>query len=211
MTLSSLAYKKQNVQEALTAAQNAYAADAYLVNARDVLRRLWSTSHDMEMFADAGKWCAEGHRRFPRDVAFVECQLWMLTTKAMKPEPDDAWRLVDSIRVLTPPADSARAGRRARMLAAIVFARAGLGDSARRVLVAARATPDIDPRRESQGDEAIARVYLHDYDKAVELLESYLAANPEHRKGFVTNSALWWKDPQLQAHPRFKALIAGAR
>ncbi|HUQ45694.1 MAG TPA: protein kinase [Gemmatimonadaceae bacterium] len=211
VTLSSLAYKKQNVQEAMSAAQKAYAADAYLVNARDVLRRLFWTSHDTEMFPDAGKWCTEGHRRFPRDAAFVECQLWMLTTKAMKPDPDEAWHLVDSIRALTPPADSARAGRRARIVAAIVFARAGLGDSARGVLVRARASSDLDPKRLLQGDEAIARVYLHDYDQAIELLESYLAANPDHRKGFVTNTSLWWKDPQLQAHPRFKALIAGAR
>jgi len=33
----------------------------------------------------------------------------------------------------------------------------------------------------------------------------------DHRKGFATNTSLWWKDPQLHAHPRFKALIAGAR
>ena len=79
------------------------------------------------------------------------------------------------------------------------------------MLVRSRATPDLDPRRELVGDEAIARVFLHDYDEAITLLESYLAANPDHRKGFATNTSLWWKDPQLQAHPRFKALIAGAR
>ena len=211
VTLSSLAYKKQNVQDALNAAQKAYAADAYLTNARDVLRRLFWTSHDIEMFPDAAKWCDEGHRRFPRDVAFVECGLWMLTTKAVKPDPDEAWRLVDSMRARTPATDSARAGRHARIVAAAVLARAGLADSARRVLVRARSTPELDPKRELQGDEAIARVFLHDYDEAVRLLESYLAANPEHRRGFATNTSLWWKDPQLQAHPRFKALISGAR
>jgi serine/threonine-protein kinase len=211
VTLSSLAYKKQNVQDALGAAQKAYAADAYLTNARDVLRRLFWTSHDIEMFPDAAKWCAEGHRRFPRDPSFVECRLWMLTTKAMPPDPDEAWKLVDAMRALTPPGDSARAGRHARIVASAVLARAGLADSARRVLVRARGTPEIDPRRELQGDEAIARVFLHDYDEAIGLLESYLAANPEHRKGFATNTSLWWKDPTLQAHPRFKALIAGAR
>jgi TolB-like protein len=211
VTLSSLAYKKQNVQDALNAAQKAYAADAYLTNARDVLRRLFWTSHDIEMFPDAAKWCAEGHRRFPRDAAFVECRLWMLTTKAMTPDPGEAWQLVDSLRALTPPSDSARAGRHARIVASVVLARAGLADSARRVLLRSRGTPEIDPKRELQGDEAIARVFLHDYDEAIALLESYLAANPEHRKGFATNTSLWWKDPKLQAHPRFRALIAGAR
>ena len=98
------------------------------------------------------------------------------------------------------------------MVAAAVLARApGLADSARRVLERSRGTPDIDPRRELEGDEAIARVFLHDYDQAVRLLQSYLAANPDHRKGFATNTSLWWKDPKLQAHPGFKALMAGAR
>ncbi len=212
VTLSNLAYKKQNVQGALIAAQKAYAADAYLTNARDVLRRLFSTSHDMEMFPEAAKWCDEGHRRFPRDPSFVECRLWMLTTKAMRPDPDAAWRLVDSLTALAPAGDSARMSRHAHIVAAAVLARApGLADSARRVLLRSRGTPDIDPRRELEGDEAIARVFLHDYDEAVRLLESYLAANPDHRKGFATNTSLWWKDPKLQAHPGFKALIAGAR
>jgi eukaryotic-like serine/threonine-protein kinase len=211
LTLSSVAYKRQNVQEGLSAAQKAYSADAYLANARDVLARLFWTSHNLEMFPDAARWCDEGHRRFARDAFFVECRLWMLTTKARSPDPAEAWRLVDSMRALTPPSDTALAGRHARIVASAVLARAGLIDSARRVLVRARGTPDIDPKRELVGDEAIARVYLHDYDQAVELLESYLATNPEHRKGFATNTSLWWKDPKLQAHPRFKALIAGAR
>jgi TolB-like protein/tetratricopeptide (TPR) repeat protein len=211
VTLSSLAYKKQNLSEALGAAQRAYASDFYLTNARGVLVRLFWTSHDSEMFPDAAKWCAEGQRRFPRDPFFVECRLWMLTTKAESPDPSEAWRLVDSIRALTPPTDSARMMRHARMVAAAVLARANLADSARRVLDRSRGTPETDPRRELQGDEAIARIFLHDYDDAVRLVESYLAANPDHRKGFATNTSLWWKDPQLQAHPRFRALIAGAR
>jgi hypothetical protein len=143
----------------------------------------------------------------------------MLTTKSTRPDPDEAWRLVDSIRAFTAAPDSAMNGRHARIIAAAVLARAAeasggsrvLLDSARHVLLSARTTPALDPRRELQGDEAIARIFLHDYDEALRLLESYLAANPDHRKGFATNTSLWWKDPQLQAHPRFKALIAGAR
>jgi hypothetical protein len=52
---------------------------------------------------------------------------------------------------------------------------------------------------------------LHDYDEAVRLIESYVALNPEHLRGFATNTGPWWRDPTLQNHPRFKALIAGAR
>ena len=115
------------------------------------------------------------------------------------------------MRVRTPAKDTAKTGRHARIITAAVLARAGLKDSARAVLMRARGTPDIDPEHELVGDEAIARVFLKDYDEAVRLLESYLAANPQHRKGFATNTSLWWKDATLQAHPRFKALIAGAR
>ena len=211
VTLSSLAYKKQNLSEALGAAQRAYATDYYHANARGVLVRLFWTSHDSEMFPDAAKWCAEGQRRFPRDPFFVECRLWMLTTKAVSPDPAEAWRLVDSIRALTPPRDTALATRHARIVAAAVLARSNLADSARRVLERSRGTPEIDPRRELHGDEAVARIFLQDYDEAVRLVASYLAANPDHRKGFATNTSLWWKDQRLQAHKGFKALIAGAR
>ena len=211
VTLSSLAYKKQKPAEALGAAQRAYAADFFLSNARGVLVRLFWTSHDSELFPDAAKWCAEGQRRFPRDPFFVECRLWMLTTKAEAPDPAEAWRLVDSIRALSPVSDSARVRRHASIVAAAVLARANLADSARRVLVRSRGTPEMDPRRELQGDEAVARIFLHDYDDVVRLIESYLAANPDHRKGFATKTSIWWKDPQLQAHPGFRALVAGAR
>jgi serine/threonine-protein kinase len=219
VTLSSLAYRKQNLQDAMNAAQRAYASDYYLANAHDVLRRLFWTSHDGGMFKDAAKWCTEGHRRYPHDVFFVECGLWVLTTKTTLPDPDSAWRIADSMVALTPASDTARTARHARIIVAAVIARAAesgpasraLADSARRVLLRARATQDIDPKRELQGEEAIARVFLHDYDEAVRLLESYLAANPEHRKGFATNTSIWWKDPQLQTNPRFKALIATAR
>ena len=92
-----------------------------------------------------------------------------------------------------------------------MLARAGLADSARRVLASARATADIDPRHELAGFAAVTRVLLHDYDEAVSLIETYLTANPEHRRGFATNTAWWWADPGLQNHPRFKAIIASAR
>jgi hypothetical protein len=54
-------------------------------------------------------------------------------------------------------------------------------------------------------------VFLHDYDDAISLIEHYLRSNPEHARGFKTNTAWWWRDPNLQNHPRFRALIAGIR
>jgi TolB-like protein len=209
--LSSLAYKKLDVPYAQVAAQKAYASDAYLTNARDILRRLFWTSHDMEMYPNAARWCEEGHRRFPADAFFVECRLWMLTTKSMRADPDEAWRQVDTLRAITPPAVWATEGRRGQILAAGVLAKAGLTDSAKHVLARAHPTPDVDPDGEMLGMEIVMRLFLRDYDAAMTLLGPYLAAHPDHRKGLVAYTSPWWRDPKVQNDPRFKALIAGAR
>ena len=210
-TLSRLAYKKQDVQFALLAAQRAYASDAYLTNAREILGRLFWTSHDAEMYPDAIKWCSEGHRRFPRDMFFVECRLWMMTTKAVRPDPDEAWRDVDSLRTITPPAKWPYESRMGQMLAAGVLAKAGLTDSAGRVLERAHAPREVDPDGELFGIEIVMRLFMKDYDRAMTMLGQYLAEHPDHRKGLATNTSPWWRDPKVQNDPRFRALIAGAR
>jgi eukaryotic-like serine/threonine-protein kinase len=210
-TLSRLAYKKQDVQYALLAAQKAYASDAYLSNAREILGRLFWTSHDTEMYPDAAKWCAEGHKRFPTDVFFVECRLWMLTTKAMRPDPDEAWRQVDTLRSVTPVARWPYESRMGQILAAGVLAKAGLNDSAGRVLERAHPTRELDPDGEMLGTEIVVRLFMKDYDRAMTMLGGYLAEHPDHRKGLATNTSPWWRDPKVQNDPRFRALIAGAR
>src|SRR4026209_1742183 len=97
----------------------------------------------------------------------------------------------------------------ADILVAGALARAQLPDSARHVLLRARATPEEDPSRELEGTEAVIRVILGDQDEAVRLIADYLGVNPGHRKGFATRTGWWWRD--LQGNPKFKALIAGAR
>ena len=209
--LSRLAYKRQSPQEALLAAQAAYKADAYLSNAREILARLFWTSHDTENFPDAARWCAEGRRRFPADVFFVECRLWMLTTKNMQPVPADAWRWVDTLKAITPPNRWEYERRMGEMLVAGVLAKAGMRDSAAHVLDRAKSTPDLDPERELLGTQVVVRLFLKDYDRAMDDLTAYLAAHPDHRKGLATNTSPWWRDPAVQENRRFKALIAGAR
>ena len=210
-TLSRLAYKKKDLQFALLAAQRAYAADAYLTNAREVLGRLFWTSHDNENYPDAMKWCAEGHRRFPRDVLFVECRMWMMTTKAVRPDPDEAWRLVDSLRSITPAARWPYESRMGQMLAAGGLAKDGLTDSARHVLERSHAPRELDPDGELYGIEIVMRLFMKDYDHAMTMLGTYLTEHPDHRKGLATNTSPWWRDPKVQNDPRFKELIAGAR
>jgi TolB-like protein/tRNA A-37 threonylcarbamoyl transferase component Bud32 len=203
--LSVLNYAKPNVSEANSAARRAYEADAYLSNAPAILWRLYVTAYDLEQFQDAIHWCDVGRQRFPKDPQFVNCQLWMFTTKARKPDPDEAWRLAAEYERLLPEQEREYGRREAQIVVAAALARAGLADSARRVLVSARANPDIDPRGELIGYEAVVRVQMGDKEEAVSLIQRYLAAHPEHRGGFTKVNAWWWRD--LQSDPRFRAMV----
>jgi hypothetical protein len=207
--LSSLYYAKPDIQAANSAALNAYNADAYLSSAKLIMMRLFWTSHDLEQFPEALKWCMEGRRRFPADPDFTACRLWMYTTRYEKPDIDTAWAYRDRYMALTSEKKRAYAQKLGDILVAGALARAGLPDSARHVLLRARATPEEDPSRDLEGTEAVIRVILGDQDEAVRLIADYLTANPGHRKGFATRTGWWWRD--IQGNPKFKALIAGAR
>ena len=209
VALSSLYYAKPDIQAANIAALNAYRADAYLSSARQVLKRLFWTSHDLEQFPEALKWCNEGRRRFPTDPDFTSCRLWMYTTRLERPAIDSVWSYRNRYVALLPAQQRAYAQRMGDILSAGALARAGLADSARRVLMRARATPAEDPTRELEGNEAVMRVILGDHDEAIRLIKDYLTVNPAHRKGFATRVSPWWRD--LQSNSKFKQLIAGAR
>jgi serine/threonine-protein kinase len=208
--LSNMYYSKPNINEANRAAKAAYESDAYLASANQILRRLFWTSHDIESYPEALQWCNEGRRRFPADPFFTECRLWMYTTRSGKPDLDSAWTYQAKYVALTDPKSRPWAERYGRIMVAGALARSpGYADSARHLLLAARATPDIDPSNELPAYEAVIRVMLGDEDTAVELLESYLAKNPSHLKGFAARVGPWWRD--LQDNARFKRLIATAR
>jgi hypothetical protein len=173
---------------------------------------LFWTSHDLQSFQSADSWCMTGHRRFPKAPQFVLCQLWMRITPYYEPpDPQTAWRLLDSLRAVTPEAAWPTVGSTGQIIVAGVLAKAGQADSARHMLLRARPSAASDPRHELAGYEAVVRVILGDYDDAVSLIETYLSANPEHRKGFATNRAWWWADPKLQNNPRFKVIVAAGR
>jgi serine/threonine-protein kinase len=212
-TLSRVQYGKLNVVESNLAARRAYEADAYLRSASAVLYRLFVTSYDMEQFVDAVRWCDEGRARFPANWQFAHCQLSLLSTRGKQPDVDEGWRLVGVYEQLVPKPQREFRGRLARILQAAVLARAAgaerrpeLADSGRRVLERARATPALDPRGELIGYEAFVRTMLGDRDQAVEMLQRYLTAHPEHRAGFARANPWWWRD--LQQDPRFRQLVA---
>ena len=205
--LSAIQYLKQNTVESNNLAQRAYEADAYLTAAPEILWRLFATSYDLEQFPNADKWCDVEQRRFPQHLATGRCQLLMMTTKAVRADPAEAWRRAAVLERVAPVPQREYYRREGQIFVAAVLSRAGLPDSARRVLVRARADRNVDPRGELMGLEAFVRTMLGDKKEAVDLLQRYLTDHPEHRGGFAKVNAWWWRD--LQSDPRFKTLVAG--
>ena len=123
--LSSLLVHTDDVTGAKLAARRAYDQDAFLSNIDIIVYRLFTLSLDDEQFTEAAHWCEVGGKRFPTDPRFVECQLDLLGTKAMTPDPALAWKLSDSVVKLTPESSrTLRGGEHA--------ARGGGGARARR-------------------------------------------------------------------------------
>ncbi len=204
--LSWIQYQKQDVPESHILARKAYEADAFLTSAPDILWRLFATSYDQGQFANAERWCDESTRRFPQNLPTARCRLLMMTTTAVRPEPDEAWRRAEQLEKAGPPQQREYLRREGQIMAAGALARAGLADSAKRVLLRARADRIVDPRGELIGYEAFVRTLLGEKKLAVDLLQKYLTDHPEHRRGFAKVNAWWWRD--LQSEPGFKTLIA---
>ena len=210
--LSAIESLKHDAVESHNLAQRAYEADAYLTSAPEILWRLYATSYDLESFINAQKWCDEAARRFPNSFVAARCRLWIMTAKGIRPDPDEAWRRAAAYERAAPPQQRQYFRHEGQIVVADVLGRAGqagqagLADSARRVLVRARADRTIDPRGELMGYEAFVRTQLGDKKEAVDLLQRYLTDYPEHRGGFAKVNAWWWRD--LQSDPRFKSLIA---
>jgi serine/threonine-protein kinase len=205
--LSTIAYVHQDVPQANNLAQRAYEADAYLTAAPAILFELYVTSYDLGAFSPAQKWCDLLKKRFPQNPNVGRCQLWIMTTKGASKDPDEAWRRASEYVRLAPPQLKEYTKREAQIVVAEVLNRAGLPDSARRVLVRAKTSdPAIDPRGELMGYEAFVRAQLGDKQEAVDLLQKYLTDHPEHRGGFSKANPWWWQP--IQDDPRFKRLIA---
>ena len=206
--LSRLYWDARDLLESNRAARTAYEADAFLAGADAILNRLFLTSYDLELFQPALDWCQKGYRRFSADSRFVECQLMLLSTNARDPDVGEAWRLVDEYTRLIPERDRPLQRLYAQVWAAAVLGRAGLRDSAHRVLERSRGDATVDPERDVLGYQAAVYTMIGDKDDALRVLGEYLVANPRHREGFRKNVHWWWRS--LQDDTRFKALI-GAR
>src|SRR5256712_437921 len=207
-TLSALQYQRGDISAVVIAAHRALEEDAYLDAADQVLWRLFLASYDGELHAEARNACEEGLRRFPQDYRFVDCQLWVMTTAARPPDVTAAWRLFARLDTLAPA--SLRAYERYQALTAVgaILGRAGLKDSARKVLLRSREGWTTPLGQEVAGREAFARTLIGDYDEALKLLKRYIAGNPEHLFRAGGDLHWWWRP--LKDLPGFRT-ISGAR
>jgi hypothetical protein len=202
------AQKPDNVQAKLDALR-AFEADAFLTSAQDVLWLLYTTSYDLEQFPDAVQYCDEGRRRFPSNAFFTECQLWLLASRAVEPDPDRAWQLVDSLVELTHPRAREITRLKGQILVGGVLARAEMPDSANSVFLASRPTPAVDPSQVLLGVEAIFRLQMGQENEALSLLRIYLTTSPEHRSGYRWTSHWWWRS--LHSNPEYMTLVGSPR
>jgi TolB-like protein len=210
-TLSHLYYQHGTIVSALLEARLAYEADAFLSTAPDVLWRLFLGNYDLEQLTEARTWCEEGARRFPGNFRFAECRLWTLTMPGVTPDVAEAWRLVDEAAANAPQPNRDYERHRASIVAAAVLTRADLPDSARAVLVAARAGADVDPMHELPYFEAYVRTLLGDEDEAVALLRQLVARDTgeESEEAGAWAEHWWWRG--LRARPDFQELVRASR
>lgn len=205
--LAHLYNQTKGETDAKLAARRAYEADAYLSNADQVIYRLFLASYDLSQFVDAAHWCEEGARRFPDDVKFTQCQLWLMTTRARQPDVPLAWKLADSVPKLSLVDRREYERREARMAVAMILARAGLADSARQVAKRSRGGPDVDPTQTLAWEEIYVRILVGDTTEALRALKTFLAANPERRLELAENPNWWFRG--LENDPRYQALVGG--
>lgn len=201
-TLSHLYYQTGDVANAALAAQRAYENDAFLRSTDAILRRLFTTNYDLQRVQQARNWCDEGHRRFPENFLFTECELWMMTLEGVTPDPALAWELADSVAELAGEREAyARAG--AEIVVGGVLARAGLADSASAVMSAARPGPDVDSEGELLSVEAAMRLLNGEAEEALVLLQRYTSLNAGH---FSQGRGLHWWWRNLEGNPEFERL-----
>ena len=202
--LSRLQRQSGKFAAAKLAAERAYEADAYLVEASVVLFNLCHISIELKEFEDAARWCEEGARRFPESGAFIEPQLVLLAS-SIGPEADveRTWEFYE--RMIETYAPQRREGQRPLylMYVAAVLARAGLEDSARAIIEEARIkNTAADP--EVHYYEANVRLRLGEPEEALRLLEAFLEGFP-NQKEYLTQD-WWWEE--LWDDPRFQSLVA---
>jgi eukaryotic-like serine/threonine-protein kinase len=200
-TLSHLLYNQEDIASAVVEARTAYEKDAYLESANEIVFRLFYGNFDLENLTQAKDWCQKGKARFPQDYRFTFCELRLMATPAVEPDPAKAWALFAQMDSLVPAPRKTLEHIRAEMTVGGVLARASMRDSAAAVLNRAHAelNPQIDPSYDLTSYEAAMRLLLGDKQGAFDLLRRVVLANPD--QGFPRGRPLEWFFRDLQNHP----------
>ena len=205
-SLSHLYNQTASGTKVALAAQRALEADAFLDQADVILFRLFISSYDLGQFPDADNSCKEIRRRYPADLSAPRCELFMQTTRLRDP-PDiaRAWRLADSVTAAAPAGRKRFLELNGHMLVAGVLARAGLKDSAARVVERSKGDSDLNPTRDLALFGAFVYAQLGETAKAVDLLGVYLQANERLRAAYADDPGWWFR--AIQGDPAFKRLV----
>ncbi len=199
--LGKLQHHTGQFDKAKLSARRALNADAFLENAREIISILTLVALEERDFDEALRWTAEGLRRYPRNLAFVNLALLIYASDgAPKAAPAEGWKLVDQLEEGTPE----ESWPSWHMMMAAVLARAGLEDSARAVISWTRDSGLEDPWAAYY--EANARLLLGERDATLRLLEEFLRLY-RGQKAFIANDA--WFIP-LHDDSTFQSLVEEA-
>ena len=197
-TLSAVLEFSGKVAEANVAAGRAYEADAYLRDANIILFRVFNTALDMKRYPEAERWCERGEQAFPKDWTFLTCQLSLLGwSPRVRPDGQRAWAILRQLDSVVSPEAVTWIKPQMSMMVAAVLARAGLADSAERLIDRTKATSPPDPQLPYY--EALARVRLNQPAAAAGLVEQLVRRSPNLLRFFRSRSAFerLWDDPRL--------------
>jgi len=203
--LSQLAELGADFPQAAVAASRAIEADAFLEEAPEILNRLFFASLNRSDTTGATKWCATGRDRFPTDPRFMDCPLTLLSWYgASRADLDKAWRTLetlerqDSLGLMRDTWEVHRLG------VAAIAVRAGLPDSARRVMRTAESSPGASSvAGETDFERAHLLVLLGEHKGAIDLLRRFLVRAPAFRR-YVRASP--WFEP-LRSDQAFVQLL----
>ncbi len=116
-----------------------------------------------------------------------------MTMKEGTPEPSRAWKIADSLTVLAKEEDRPLARLYNNLLVAAVLARGGQADSARHLAKYSRGNEEIDKDRELALLGAFVATLVGDKSEAIDLLKTYLTANPGRREQLADDSGWWFR------------------
>jgi serine/threonine-protein kinase len=214
-TLSRAYVALGNLGPAERAAKRAFATDAYLKDAPDILLSLYLADLMRDSVQASRDWCDQGRRDYPLDVRFVDCQLTLLAEdRTTTPDRAKATALFVEGNRLESHDQAAAAGRpflpfyRTMMFAA-VLARSGKLDSARAMAAESRLGIGVTPELVTDLDyeEAYVALLLGEKGKSLDLLARYLHARPTF--GSLVSEHPRWRT--LSSDTIFKRLVREAK